>query len=666
MLDVKPGPRGQPRKVTGLAGCAEAIVLSRLSKRRRVLVLADDPAQALRISDQLRSLMDPSEVNHIVGWEVLPYDKTSPPKAIASDRIAAMARLRTGKRGVYVTSAADALFPCMPTSELDMGAFQLAAGDSLDLDKLTSRLAKAGSAKVDRVRAAGEFAVYGGQMDIYPGGQLRPFRIVMDESRIEQIRSFDPATQLSTGKLDRIDILPSREYPLDDKGILYFRGRWRERFDADLNDDVYRSVTLGNETEGAEFFLPLFYKKHASLFDYLGYNDLVWFHSTIKRRVDSFFALAKERHKKAKKNKEAALDPDEIFLSYDGLTKAIERHQAIELCDQKTAGAEDIGAAKLPPLGVRRDSTRPYELLEKWLSGKKGRIVFSWSGQARKSQVVSALKIAGLKASETDGLYGRKHGVFLYEGALTGGFYSPVFSFAVITEAELYDYVPPPRLVRSAAVAAAELDDLSPGDLVVHKEHGVARYLGLSSLDSNGSEDEYIHLEFDNEIKLYVAVEQCHLVSHYKKPEVGEEIKLHAIGSKRWKKTRAKAQKVAHDTAAQLLGLYAKRKMKRKLERHSLDEDAFATFCAGFEYSDTADQLKATAQVAADLCGPRPMDRLICGDVGYGKTEIAMRAAWVSWSRGEQVAMVAPTTLLADQLHRNFIDRFRRELAQWC
>lgn len=657
MLDVRPARSGAKR-VCGLAGCAEAIALARLGKRRRVLALTDDPAGALRLADQLRNLMEPGDVHHLVGWEVLPYDATSPPKAIASDRLAAMASLRSTDRGVFVTAASDAMFPCMPPAALAGSAFQLAVGDPLDAEKLAADLSASGCARVDRVRAAGEFALYGGQLDMYPGGQLQPLRLVLEDERVEQIRTFDPATQLSTGKQERIDVLPSREYPLDEDSILAFRSRWRESFDADLQDDVYQEISQGAEADGAEFFLPLFYGRKASILDHLKHSDVIWHHARLRKRVDSFYALVKERYGQVRNAGMAALRPDKLFLSPDGLFEKIACHPSIEVCPEAEDGTEDAGATRLPPLGVRRDSKRPYDLLGRWMENRRGRVVFTWSGHARKGRVQDALRAAGAKAQETDELIGRNHGVYLFEGSLTGGFDCPKSSLAVVTEAELHDYIPSPRLARSASVAAAELDDLTPGELVVHHEHGVARYHGLTAIETDGVTDEFIHLEFAKGVKLFVAVAQCHLVSRHRQPEPGEHVELHALGSARWRRMRSKAEQAVRDTAAHLLELYARREALGARERPPLDEDSYAHFCAGFEHADTADQMRASAEVVADLCGPRPMDRLVCGEVGYGKTEVAMRAAWVSWSQGNQVAIIAPTTVLSDQLHRNFVERF--------
>ena len=611
------------------------------------------------MAEQLRGLLGDDRAHHVVGWEVLPYDATSPPKAIASDRIAALAKLRAGHKGAYVTAVADALLPCMPPKVLAGKAFSLAVGDTLDTVRTSASLSAAGCASVDRVRAPGEFAVYGGQFDVWPGGHNVPIRVVLDLDRVAQIRAFDPSTQLSTGRMSRVEVLPAREYPLDDESVVAVRGRWRERFSADLDDGVYESVSRGLEAEGAEFYLPLFYGTSHSLFDHVRHSDVFWLGEGFREGLDAFGALVSDRHDQAQSAGLAALPPGELFLSAAEFMDRLGRHASIEVRPDGDAASEDMGAHALPPVGIRRDSSRPYGNLASWVKGRRGRTVFTWHGKARKERVLAALSAVGVKAARSHGLTGRAQGAFLCEGPYSGGFDCGQGELAVVTEAELHDFVPAPRMVRSGAAAMAELDDMSPGELAVHSEHGVARYLGLEQIESDGYEDEFIHLEFANGVRLFVTVDHCHLVTRYRHPEPDEQVRLHELGGKRWRRSRQKAEKVARDTAARLLDIYAKRDAAAKGMRPlRLDEGAYASFCAAFEHVETADQSRATAEIVADVVGARPMDRLLCGDVGFGKTEVAMRAAWVAWSVGRQVAVVAPTTLLADQLHRNFTERF--------
>ena len=665
MFDIKLGPAGRPQRITGLAGCAEALALAQQARRRRIITLARDAAAAVRLVEQLRAVMDPDLVHHLVGWEVLPYDATSPPRAVATTRISTLALLRQGGKGVYVSAATDALLPCIPPRILAGEAFQLAVGEELDVKRLIADLSSAGCAAVDRVRTAGEFAIYGGQLDLYPGGATQPYRIVLDLNHIDQIRTFDPATQMSTGRCERVNIVPTREYSLDDESIVAFRQRWRERFPTDGADEIYTAISRGKEAEGAEFFLPLFHGKHTSLFDYLGHNDVIWLHHDLRDNLASFAQMVADRYHQACAIGHPALKPAEVFLDQEGLFTRLARHAVIEICPPGTPRATDLGAVELPPLGVNRGGTRPYARLAAWLADQRGRVVFNWSGQARKEQVLAALAEVGAQSEPTAEIVGRQYGTFIHETPLTGGFTCADANLTVVTEAELHDYVPAPRMTRSIATAAlAGLDDLAPGDLVVHQQHGIARYHGLMMIDNAGFEEEFIHLEFANDVKLYVAVAHCHLVARYRKPESDEEVTLHTLGGKRWKRMQARAQQAARDTAAHLLDIYARRSATGKRPPTRLDEEAYASFCASFAHAETADQAKVSAEVVADLCSTLPMDRLVCGDVGFGKTEVALRAAWVAWRAGRQVAVIAPTTLLADQLHRSFVERFAGTGAQ--
>ena len=652
---------GRILRLRNLTGVAEALALADLAGRgHRVLALMRTPAAATRMAEQLRCLLDESLVTHVGGWEVLPYDATSPPKAVASARIAAMAKLNLGLPGVYVSSATDALLPCMPPERMSAHALTLAEGDVVDVSRLVSNLSAVGCAHVDRVRAAGEFAHYGGQLDLFPGGLPRPLRLVFDIERLEQIRSFDPATQLSTGRIARFEVLPAREYPLDDEAVVLFRARWREQLGTG-RDDVYQGISQGSETEGAEFYLPLFYGGRSSLFDYLDDDDVVWLDQGARARLDSFAELVSERHSIAGLAGHAVLPPGDLFLDQEDFFKELKGHRVVESCDPRTPRSRDMGAYALPPVGVNRDVANPYEALAGVLAARRRneRIVFVHGGQARRRLVEESVAACNVQLQGADGMAGAKPGVFSVDMGVTGGFSCPAQKLMVISEAELHDYVTPPRHLRGpSSGAGAELGELNPGDLVVHRQHGIGRFKGLVTRGSSEGDGEFIQLEFADDVMLYVAVAQCHLISRHSRPEADARVALHRIGSKRWQRTAARAKKAARDTASHLLELYAKRQAATGKERLTIDEDEYARFCTEFPHSETADQTRACAEVLADLCAAAPMDRLVCGDVGFGKTEVAMRAAWVALSNGHQVAMLAPTTLLADQLQRAFGERF--------
>lgn len=643
--------------VRGLPGCAQALALAQLAQQRRVIVLAHDAGAAVRLVEQLRTLLEPQLVRHLVGWEVLPYDITSPPRAAVSERIAAFAELNQAHGGIYVTAVADALLPCIPPQLLAGRALHLQVGERINLRRLAASLAAAGCANVERVRNPGEFALYGGQLDLYPGGQHQPTRIVVDEDRISQMRSFDPSSQLSIERVESLAALPAREYPLDGDTVETFRLNWRERFDPDLSADLYERISLGQEAEGAEFFLPLFYGERACLFDYLRSRDVLWLQAGIDQALADFVALAKERRLTAELNDQAALPVNEVFVSPAQFHAYLAQQPTLELDNEAAAADIDLGARELPPLAVRK-GVEPYQRLTDWLGKQSGRIVFPWATAARREHISAALTTAGVKAGYATTVRERSHGCFLFDGPLSGGFDHPTAKLAVVTDAELHGYVPAPRSLRRATAAdLTQLAEFVPGMLVAHEEHGVGRYLGLKTLERDDGDDEFVALEFANETKLYVAVSDCHLVTRYRQPEPGEEVNLHTLGGKRWQRQRAKADAVARDTAAHLLAIYASRAKARR-PAASFDEAEYTLFCNAFPYSETPDQVSATAEVVADLCSPGPMDRLVCGDVGFGKTEVALRAAWVVWASGRQVAVITPTTLLADQMFNTFTERF--------
>ena len=661
MFGIKPNILGSIKTVAGLYGCAEAIAIANMVKENhKVIVLCHDPAGAIRLADQLTNLIDAELITHIVGWEVLPYDSTSPPKAIASARISALAKLNNSKQGVFITAITDALFPTIPANRLFSQALKLAIGKTIDIQKLAEDLIHVGCVNVDRVRAAGEFAIYGGQIDLFPGGLEYPIRIVLDFDRIEEIRKFDPSTQLSTGHINNVDMLPAREYPLDDEMIVNFRQRWREKFSSNLANEVYLTISKGIEAEGAEFYLPLFYNQATSIFDYLKEDNLLWLQDDLETIIDEFMQLTNDRYTQTNNLNIACLSPEELFISKQEFFKKIKQYSVIQNTTNTNINKNNLGTIKPPSVSITQTANNPYQKVVTWLAEQsQQRIVFTWSNQARKKIVINALKETKVTYQDTYDVAGNTNGVFLLETGLIGGFIYPKGNLALITEAELHDYIPAPKSLRHTHVGGlADLEDFKIGDLVIHKEQGVARYHGLTSMEINGSEEEFIKLEFANDVNLYVAVVHCNLIARYRQPDHNEEVKLHTIGSNKWQKMKKKAEKAAFDTAAYLLELYAKRANTQSENKYFIDEDELTRFCEAFLHAETADQARVSAEVFADLSSTQPMDRLICGDVGFGKTEIAMRAAWLVWSNHKQVALIAPTTLLADQLYRSFVDRF--------
>lgn len=662
---VKVPLAGEKKIVAGLPGCAQALVLAQLAETRRVIVLTKDAGTTLRLLEQLRSIMEPSLVHHLAGWEVLPYDTNSPPRAAVSERVATFANLNQGHNGIYVGAAVDALLPCIPPQLLAGRALTLHVGDKINLAKFAAKLAGAGTVSTDRVRNPGEFALYGGQLDLYPGGEHQPVRIIVDDDAITQIRTFDPSTQLSINKVEQFKVLPAREYFLDDDTIERFRQAWNEKFSPLLSNDLYERISSGMEAQGAEFFLPLFYGQRSYLFDYLNRRDVLWVHAGITESLADFVKLAEERRSSAQSYDLAALPFAEVFLTQAEFADKLAAQPVLELANAAPDPDIDLGARPLPELAVKKSAQQPYARLAKWLSQQSGRIVFPWATTTRRQHLSAAISATGSQPGFANQLYERTHGHFLFEGALSGGFVHEQAKFAVVTDAEIHGFVPAPRSLRRASAGdVSQLAEFVPGMLVIHEEHGIARYLGLETITNDDFEAEFVALEFANEVKLYVAVADCNLITRYRQVTPDEQVQLHVLGGKRWQKQRSKAMQVAADTAAELLELYAKRERAKHRPPAQFSEQDYATFCAAFPYAETVDQVKVTAEVVADLTATQPMDRLVVGDVGFGKTEIALRAAWVVWASGQQVAVITPTTLLAEQMFANFTERFTGTTAE--
>ena len=647
---------GAAKLVADLPAAAAAVVLGELAGARCVLAVLADEASARRLHRQLAALATPSFL--IAGWEMLPYDVASPPRSAVCARSAALACLRQGRPGVYAVSAASLMLPCAPPAGFRIGGGGLEVGQKVDMAGLQALFAEAGCVAVERVRGPGEFAVYGGQIDVYPAGRGRPCRLVLDDDSIEQIRVFDPASQRSRGRVDRFDLLAARDYALDDAAITAFRRAWRERIPAAADERIYEAVSAGREAEGIEFLLPLFFGGRYSALDYLRPADAIWLGKGIEPALAEFAQLVEERHDEAAGAGQAALPPAQVFADRGILEKACTAHP---LCRYDRKG-DDCGYERLPDLAFRSSRQCRHERLAGWLARFSGKVIFAVSDFARREQLAAALSAMGRQAAAVDSpAEAAAAGLYLCSLPLTGGFVDRRANTALITETELYRWQhekPQPEIAAAAAAAFEELMELAPGDLVVTTQHGVGRFLGLRTLVDGQRSQEFIAIEYARQAKLYVAVASCHEVTCYRQQEPDERIELDRLGGRRWKRVRQRAFAAAVDAAAGLLAIYSRRERAGGRPPVGIDEDGYAAFCAGFPHPETACQVRVDAEVLADLGAGLPMDRLLCGDVGFGKTEIAMRAAWAVWRAGRQVFVLVPTTLLAEQHFRSFSERF--------
>ncbi|HGG9758355.1 TPA: transcription-repair coupling factor [Neisseria meningitidis] len=827
-----PKPREKSRWPNLSQGSLPLALARYLPHKRLKVVLTQDAEQALRLQTAWRFFRPHDTAVFLPDWETLPYERFSPHQDLVSERLSALWQIKSGAADVLFVPVATAMQKLPPVPFLAGRTFWLKTGQTLDIGRLKSDLVDAGYNHVSHVVAAGEFAVRGGIVDLFPMGSEMPYRIDLFDDEIDSIKTFDTETQRTISPVSEIRLLPAHEFPTDSEAQKIFRSRFREEVDGNPNDAaVYKAVSNGHFGAGVEYYLPLFFENELeTLFDYIGEDALFVSLDDVHAEANRFWSDVKSRYAMAQGDETyPPLLPQYLYLSADVFAGRLKNYGQV-LPD--VSGKEYT----LPDLAVNRQADEPLQALKDFQTAFDGRILLCAESLGRRETMLGFLQQNGLKAkpvSDWQGFlsaheplmitvaplaYGFKlgglqspnqqqptpspvgegwgegkavaaqtefpasatnplpsplpqereqsaaavsddlktksslhpvannlHGQIRqqptpspvgegwgegkavaaqteFSAAATNPLPSPLpqereqsaavvsdslkaaavstesslppgksnlhgqiqqqpapspvgegwgegkavaaqSAIAVITESDLYQYVARSRIhnrrKKHAAVSDGLLRDLAEiniGDPVVHEEHGIGRYMGLVTMDLGGETNEMMLLEYAGEAQLYVPVSQLHLISRYS-GQAHENIALHKLGSGAWNKAKRKAAEKARDTAAELLNLYAQRAAQsgHKFEINELDYQAFAD---GFGYEETEDQAAAIAAVIKDLTQAKPMDRLVCGDVGFGKTEVALRAAFVAVMGGKQVAVLAPTTLLVEQHAQNFADRF--------
>ena len=613
---------------------------------------------------------DELPITHFPDLEVLPYDALSPLAEIISERLGALTRLPGLQHGLVIAGA-DVLLQRLPPTDFIQGhSFDIRAGSELDPLALRSQLEAAGYQAVAEVDGHGQFAMRGSLLDLYPMGSAQAYRIDWFDTTVESIRSFDPETQRSQDKLERIHTLPAHEFPLDADGIEGFRRRYRQAFSGDLTQQrIYQGISKAQVPSGIESFLPLFFDQTAHLADYLPPSTtVVRVGGTAEALRDSWSTICARHENLGVDPDRPLLSPDNAFWAPDTGLQRIQAFPGVVIDPSQGAPTHSIDHSQLPPAPPpgERDAARDMvrALLE---ADPEQRLLIVAPSAGRQEDVLELLRPLGLSPRSYPSWHrflGDSKQLGVSVGPLQSGFAldgapdGP--KLAVLSESMLLGTKPPTQRRRKPArdpeTILRDLTDLKIGAPVVHQQHGVGRYQGLEKLTVGGHEQEFLLITYAKDDKLYVPVSQLGVIHRYTGAEP-QAAPIHALGTERWSKARKKAAERARDVAAELLEIQAKRAAKPG-HAHPMDAADYAKFAASFPYTETQDQLTAISAVIDDLCAPRPMDRVVCGDVGFGKTEVAMRAAFVAANGGRQVCLLVPTTLLASQHTQNFLDRF--------
>ncbi|HEY1151793.1 MAG TPA: transcription-repair coupling factor [Pseudoduganella sp.] len=664
----KPGNRFV---LPNLFGSADAYALAQTalelkSRGQMLAVIVAQASDGQRLLEEIPWFAEGKLRCHLLpDWETLPYDAFSPHQDLVSERLATLHEIQTGQCDVVLVPATTALVRMAPPSFLAAYTFFFKQGESLDEAKLKSQLTLAGYTHVTQVMSPGEYSVRGGLIDLFPMGSALPYRLDLFGDTVETIRTFDADTQRSLYPVKEVRLLPGREFPMDEAARTTFRSRWREAFEGDPSRTViYKDISSGIASAGIEYYLPLFFEETATIFDYLPEGASLAMVGDIDAAIKRFWADTESRYKFLKADRERPiLAPEQIFLGDEQFFVLAKPHPRIAISRDMSAPASEL-SAPVPNIAVNRHLDDPLTNLRAYLMQSGRRVMICAESNGRRETLQQYFAEFDLHPPLIEGFEG-----FLASDAKVVLGVSPLHAgfeldegLAFITETELYAGTgrrvgkKKQEAVTQVESMVRDLSELKIGDPVVHINHGIGRYMGLTSMDLGEGETEFLHLEYAKDTKLYVPVSQLHVISRYSGGSP-EDAPLHTLGSGQWEKAKRKAAEQVRDTAAELLNLYARRAARQghAFEYSSHDYERFAE---SFGFEETPDQAAAILNVIKDMTSGKPMDRLVCGDVGFGKTEVALRAAFNAVMGGKQVAILAPTTLLAEQHAQTFADRF--------
>ena len=670
VLRLPPLPAASGKQHWGnLPGAALSLAIAEAASnaKRFTLLVTADSQSAERLQEELAFFAPELPVLHFPDWETLPYDLFSPHQDIVSQRIAALYQLPELSHGVLVVPITTALHRLAPKRFLLGSSLVLDVGQKLDVEQMRLRLEAAGYRCVDTVYEHGEFAVRGALIDLFPMGSPLPYRIDLFDDEIETLRTFDPENQRSIDKVESIRLLPAREFPLKKEAVTGFRARFRERFDVDFRRcPIYQDLSTGITPAGIEYYLPLFYEETATLFDYLPEDTQVFSLPGIEQAAEQFWSDVRNRYEERRVDPERPLlPPAELFMPVEDCFARLKLWPRVVASQQDVEpgiGRERFSAQALPELAIESKASEPLGKLRHFLEDYAGRVLFTAESAGRREVLLELLARLKLRPQEVEGWGGflaSKERLAITIAPLDEGLL--LDHVALIAESPLFGQRVMQRRRREKSRDGGEnviknLTELREGAPVVHIDHGVGRYQGLVTLEIEDQAQEFLLLQYADEAKLYVPVASLHLIARY----TGSDdalAPLHRLGSETWQKAKRKAAEQVRDVAAELLDIYARRAARQGYAFKDPQVD-YETFASGFPFEETPDQQAAIDAVREDLLSAKPMDRLVCGDVGFGKTEVAMRAAFIAVHGGRQVGVLVPTTLLAQQHYNSFRDRF--------
>jgi transcription-repair coupling factor (superfamily II helicase) len=643
---------------------AYSLLLASIAKQYDglLVVLVENFNVAYQLEEELNSITS-TKILHFPDWETLPYDHFSPHAEIISDRLATLYNLPMLASGILIVPMVTIMHKLCPVDYISQNVLLVKTQDTLILDNFRANLEQAGYIRVPQVMNYGEFAIRGSIIDVFPIGANLPYRIDLFGEQVDSIRTFNIDTQRTIAVITEINILPAQEYPFDKDAIATFRTNWRQQFTMDpKNTQVYQDVSKGFKTPGLEYYLPLFFSQTASLFDYLPKNCLLVRTKDCFAAAEDFFNQVTTRHDQFCHDSQRPILPvKQLFFNPTEVFSILKQFNQI-ICSSELEKNQqnNLAIEQLPEDTVemmKQDSGQYRKLFCVESKGRKeifSQTILKYNSAIQLSDVEQIVDFCQpqIKSSNLHGMTINK---------LSNGFILSKSDMVIICEDDLLSNKIKTTTQKSTSrvdpnLSIRNLIELDIGDPIVHVDHGVGRYLGLTQLQYSATLGEFLIIEYAQQNKLYVPITNLNLVHRYSGADL-EHAPLHSLGADKWQKEKQKASRQIKDTAANLLEIYANRANKKGI-KYKLNEDNYQKFIDQFPYAETADQLKSNTDIIEDLTRVQPMDRVICGDVGFGKTEIAMRAAFIVADNAKQVAILAPTTLLAKQHYQTLLDRF--------
>lgn len=672
MLINPPPATGGQQKWRGLIDAAVALAIAEAAANHEglCLVITPDTRSAEQLIEELSFFCGESlPLLSFPDWETLPYDGFSPHQDIVSERLKTLYRLPSLNSGLLVVPASTLMQRIAPKEFVLSNSLLLEPGQQFDMQAMRGCLVDNGYRQVDTVYEHGEFAVRGSIIDIFPMGSRVPYRIDLFDDEIDQLRTFDPENQRTLEQIDKISVLPAHEYPFDKSAIQRFRQNWRAHFEIDPQAcHIYQDVSSGLNSPGIEYYLPLFFGECANLLDYLPASALIFTLGAVDRAMADHWQQISQRYEERRYDPERPLlPPNSLFLAENELLGAVKSFNRIKLITDSGSKEQtdaDFNSSEAPFFVLDHHSDNPLAEVRDYIEETPVRILFCAESTGRREVLLEMLKKIDATPEQVPDWQAFIAGngpLAITTAEIDRGLQLPDAGIVIITESQLFGQQVLQSRRRTQNRDQQEyiiknLAELRVDAPVVHIDHGVGRYRGLETISVSGQAEEFLTLEYAAGAKLYVPIASLHLIARYTGNDEGSA-PLHTLGSDKWQKAKRKAAEQARDTAAELLDIHARRAAKSGVS-FNVDEQEYQRFCADFPFEETPDQIAAIAATLSDMCSPRTMDRLVCGDVGFGKTEVAMRAAFVAAHNDSQVAILVPTTLLAQQHFESFTDRF--------